>query len=175
MPDCFLAIDSDLSAAGLFCCYALCSSFVDFGPLFVCPSGCLALGSGSHVSVIIPPASSFSSEFLQVLFFSVAQSLQDVVTPLGSRPFSSSTRTKASSEPFYHWVVSCLRDGATCLRSRLCSSSVRDCNEDYPSYWWDWFQAFVMGSPVSGRGCVLQPAIVTKAIPPYGGIGSGPS
>ena len=31
-----------------------------------------------------------------------------------------------------------------------------------------------MGSPVSGRGCVLQPAIVTKAIP-HGGIGSGPS
>ena len=32
-----------------------------------------------------------------------------------------------------------------------------------------------MGSPISGRGCVLQPAIVTKAIPPPGGIGSGPS
>ena len=31
-----------------------------------------------------------------------------------------------------------------------------------------------MGSPISGRGCVLQPAIVTKAIPP-GGVGSGPS
>ena len=32
-----------------------------------------------------------------------------------------------------------------------------------------------MGSPVSGQGCVLQPAIVPKAIPPSGGIGSGPS
>ena len=33
-----------------------------------------------------------------------------------------------------------------------------------------------MGPPVSGRGCVLlQPAIVPKAIPPSGGIGSGPS
>ena len=32
-----------------------------------------------------------------------------------------------------------------------------------------------MGSPVSGRGCVLQPAIVTKAISPSGGIGSGSS
>ena len=35
---------------------------------------------------------------------------------------------------------------------------------------------FTMGSPVSGRGCVLpQTAIVTKTIPPTGGIGSGPS
>ena len=68
-----------------------------------------------------------------------------------------------------------LHDGVTCLRSGLCSSSVRDRNEDYPSYWWDWFRAFAMGSPVSGWGCVLQPAIVTKAIPPSGGIGSGPS
>ena len=32
-----------------------------------------------------------------------------------------------------------------------------------------------MGSPFSGQGCVLQPAIVPKAIPPSGGIGSGPS
>ena len=32
-----------------------------------------------------------------------------------------------------------------------------------------------MGSPVSGQGGVLQPAIVPKAIPPSGGIGSRPS
>ena len=72
-------------------------------------------------------------------------------------------------------MVQGLRDGVTCLRSGPCSSSVRDRNEDCPSYWGDWFRAFVMGSPVSGRGCVLQPAIVTKAIPPSGGIGSWPS
>ena len=33
-----------------------------------------------------------------------------------------------------------------------------------------------MEPPVSGQGCVLpQSAVVTKTIPPYGGIGSGPS
>ena len=32
-----------------------------------------------------------------------------------------------------------------------------------------------MGSPVSGQGGVLQPAIVPKDIPPSGGIGSRPS
>ena len=68
-----------------------------------------------------------------------------------------------------------LRDGVTCLMSGLCSSPVRDRNEDYPSYWWDWLRAFAMGSPVSGRGCVLQLPIVKKAVPPSGEIGSGPS
>ena len=58
------------------------------------------------------------------------------------------------------WGVQGLRVGATCLRSGLCSSSVRDRNEDYPSFWWDWFRAFTMGSPVSGLDGVLQPAIV---------------
>ena len=78
------------------------------------------------------------------------------------------------------WVLrSCgvqgLRDGVTCPRSGLCSSSVRDRNEDFPSFWWVWFLAFVWKSPISGRGCVLRPALVPDAIPPYGGFGSVPS
>ena len=68
-----------------------------------------------------------------------------------------------------------LHDGVTCLGSGLCSSSVRDRNEDLPSFWWVWFLAFVLRSRVSGRGCVLRPAIVLEAIPPSGGIGSAPS
>ena len=59
--------------------------------------------------------------------------------------------------------------------SGLFSPSVHDCNEDYPSFWWDWFRAFAVGSPVLGQGCVLQPASVPTAIPPPGGIGPGPS
>ena len=68
-----------------------------------------------------------------------------------------------------------LRDGVTCLRSGLCSSSVHDRNEDFPSLWWVWFLAFVLGSPISGRSCVLWPAVVPEAIPPSGGIGPAPS
>ena len=52
--------------------------------------------------------------------------------------------------------VQSLRDGVTCPRLGLCFSSVHDRNEDCPSYWGDWFRAFAMGSPVSGRGCVLH-------------------
>ena len=38
------------------------------------------------------------------------------------------------------------------------------------------FGVFAMGSPVSGRACVLPPSsIVTKTFPPFGGFGSGPS
>ena len=38
------------------------------------------------------------------------------------------------------------------------------------------FMVFAMGSPVSGRDCVLpQSAIVTKTFPPSGGFGSWPS
>ena len=38
------------------------------------------------------------------------------------------------------------------------------------------FRVFAMGSPASGRNCVLpQSAIVTKTFPPYGGFGSWPS
>ena len=38
------------------------------------------------------------------------------------------------------------------------------------------FMVFAMGSPVSGRDCVLpQSAIVTKTFPPSGGSGSWPS
>ena len=37
------------------------------------------------------------------------------------------------------------------------------------------FSVFAMGSPVSGRDCVLpQPTIVTKTFPPSGGFGSRP-
>ena len=37
------------------------------------------------------------------------------------------------------------------------------------------FMVFAMGSPVSGRDCVLpQSSIVTKTFPPSGGFGSRP-
>ena len=82
--------------------------------------------------------------------------------------------------PLCLWVPrSCgvlgLRDGVTCLRSGLCSSSVLDRNEDFPSFRWVWFLAFVLGSPSSGWSCVLRPAIVPVAIPPFSRIGPAPS
>ena len=71
--------------------------------------------------------------------------------------------------------VSGLHKGVTCLRSGLCSFSVRDRNEDLPSFWRVWLPAFVWGSHISGRGCVLQPAVVPEAFPPPGGFGYAPS
>ena len=68
-----------------------------------------------------------------------------------------------------------LRDGVTCVRSGLCSSSIHDRHEVFPSFWWVWFLAFVLGSPTSGRSCVLRPALVPAAIPPSCRIGPAPS
>ena len=46
-----------------------------------------ALGSVNLYTVFSPPVSSGSAEFLRVLYYHMAQSLRDVVTPLGPRLF----------------------------------------------------------------------------------------
>ena len=114
---CHMALNSRLSSSGLICCYALSSSFVGYSPLVVHP-WLFALGSVNFSTVYSPPVSSGSAEFLRVLCYYMAQSLRGVVTLLGSRLFQSSIETKACSEPYSFWVVSCLRDGVTLLGSR---------------------------------------------------------
>ena len=77
------------------------------------------LGSVNLYTVFSPPVSSGSAEFLRVLYYYMVPSLRNVVPPLGSRLFQPSIETKACSEPYSFWVVSCLRDGVTLLGSRL--------------------------------------------------------
>ena len=168
LPDLSLGFDSGRSAAGLFCCCALSSSFVDYSPLVVYPSGCLALGSINHFSVVGPPASSSSTEFLRVLFFHVAQSLCDVIIPSGFEYASVLDRNEGFSVNLF-WLggfaVFAMRSPFS--GSGLFSASVLDRNEDDPTFGCDWFRAFAIGSPFSGSSVRmgLPHSIGTKAPP----------
>ena len=55
------------------------------------------LGSVNLYTVFGPPVSSGSAEFLRILYYYMARSLRDVVTPLGSRGL---IETKACSVPY---------------------------------------------------------------------------
>ena len=80
-------------------------------------------GNVNLYTLIRSPACSGSAEFLRVLYYYMAQSLRDEVTPSGLSLYQYSIGTKASLNLFYLWGNVSLRDRAT-LMGRDCFRSL---------------------------------------------------